>query len=146
MTFPKHSVIDVWAGGRGGGGGGGGGGPPPPPPPPPQYLGNSDFLGSKRKFGQRQFLKTFPCFSYYYFEEINIFYNNRNNPVTFTRESDCLARDEFLVIREGYHKLIFLLLGTVLQWAISSRELSGINFRLDLLSRIISARRTVYGR
>ena len=29
---------------------------------PPQILGNSDFLGSKRKFGQSNFLKTFPCF------------------------------------------------------------------------------------
>ena len=29
---------------------------------PPQSLDNSDFLGSKRKFGQSQFLKTFPCF------------------------------------------------------------------------------------
>ena len=29
---------------------------------PPQVLGNSDFLGSKRKFGQTQVLKTFPCF------------------------------------------------------------------------------------
>ena len=29
---------------------------------PPQILGNSDFLGSKRKFGQSQFSKTFPCF------------------------------------------------------------------------------------
>ena len=37
-----------------------------------QILGNSDFLGSTRKFGQSQFLKTSPCF-YYYFEEINIF-------------------------------------------------------------------------
>ena len=44
----------------------------------PQILGNSDFLGSKRKFGQSQFLKTFPCYYYYYyyFEEINIFYFN----------------------------------------------------------------------
>ena len=42
---------------------------------PPQILGNSDFLGSTRKFGQSQFLKTSPCF-YYYFEEINIFYFN----------------------------------------------------------------------
>ena len=32
------------------------------PPPPPQILGNSDFLGSKRNFGQNQFLETFPCF------------------------------------------------------------------------------------
>ena len=35
--------------GRGGGGS-----------PPPKFSGNSDFLGSKRKFGQGQFLKTFP--------------------------------------------------------------------------------------
>ena len=27
----------------------------------PQILGNSDFLGSERKFGQSQFLKTSPC-------------------------------------------------------------------------------------
>ena len=44
--------------------------------PPPKFSGNSDFLGSKRKFGQGQFLKTFPFFYYYYFEEINIFYFN----------------------------------------------------------------------
>ena len=42
----------------------------------PQTLGNSDFLGSKRTFGQSQFLKTFPRLLYYYFEEINIFYFN----------------------------------------------------------------------
>ena len=41
--------IGVRAGGRGG-------------LQPPQSLGNSDFLGSKRKFGQSQFLQTFPCF------------------------------------------------------------------------------------
>ena len=41
--------IGVRAGGRGG-------------LQPPQSLGNSDFLGSKRKFGQSQFSKTFPCF------------------------------------------------------------------------------------
>ena len=41
-----------------------------------QISGNSDLLGSKRKFGQSQFLKMFPCFLYYYFEEINIFYFN----------------------------------------------------------------------
>ena len=40
---------------------------------PPQILGNSDFLGSKRKFGQSQVLKTFRCF-FCYFEEINILY------------------------------------------------------------------------
>ena len=40
----------------------------------PQILGNSDFLGSKRKFGQSQVLKTFRCFFYCYFEEIIILY------------------------------------------------------------------------
>ena len=43
---------------------------------PPQVLGNSDFLGSTRKFGQSQFLKTSACFYYYYLQEINIFYFN----------------------------------------------------------------------
>ena len=48
---------------------------------PLQILGNSDFLGSKRKFGQSQVLKTFSCFFYYYFEEINIFcFNLKKNP------------------------------------------------------------------
>ena len=41
-----------------------------------EILGNSDFLGSERKFGQSQFFKTFPCFLNYYFEDINIFYFN----------------------------------------------------------------------
>ena len=41
----------------------------------PQILGNPDFLGSTRKFGQSQFLKTSACF-YYYFEEMNISYFN----------------------------------------------------------------------
>ena len=40
---------------------------------PPQILGNSDFLGGTRKFGQSQFLKTSARF-YYSFEEINIFH------------------------------------------------------------------------
>ena len=42
---------------------------------PRQILGNSVFLGSKRKFGQSYFLKTFPCF-FYQFKETNIFYFN----------------------------------------------------------------------
>ena len=40
------------------------------------------------------------------------------NPNKFTRDSGCLARDEFLVISEGYradlHICSFLFLGTVL--------------------------------
>ena len=54
---------------------------------PPQILGNSDFLGSKRKLGQSQLLKTFSCF--------------------YTQDSGCQARDEFLFIREEYHMLSF---------------------------------------
>ena len=50
--------------GRGGGGGEGGSSPP-------KILGNSDFLGSKRKFGQRMFLKTSSCLLNY-FEDLNI--------------------------------------------------------------------------
>ena len=47
--FDEHKQIKVGPGGRGG-------------LQPPQILGNSDFLGSKRKFGQSQLLKTFSCF------------------------------------------------------------------------------------
>ena len=77
--------------------------------PPPKFWATQIFLVSKRKFGQSQFLKTFPCF-FYYSKETNIFYFNlkkswsqRNNPVTFSRDthSGCLARDEFLVIGKG---------------------------------------------
>ena len=50
--------IGVRAGGRGG-------------LQPPQILGNSVFLGSKRKFGQSQILKTSPCL-FNYFEDLNI--------------------------------------------------------------------------
>ena len=82
---------------------------------PPQILGNSDFLGITRKFGQSQFLKTSPCL-YYYFEEINIFYFKPEVGVIIQLHwhetaSDCLARDEFLVMREGYHMLIFCIVG-----------------------------------
>ena len=38
---------------------------------PAKILGNSDFLGSKRKFGQSMFLKTSPCLLNY-FEDLNI--------------------------------------------------------------------------
>ena len=60
-NYLGNESIGVRAGGRGG-------------LQPPQILGNSDFLGSTSKSGQSQFLKTSPCFYYYYFEEINISY------------------------------------------------------------------------
>ena len=46
----KFKFIGVRAGGERGG------------LQPPQILGNSDFLGSKRQFGQSQLLKTFSFF------------------------------------------------------------------------------------
>ena len=51
----RGQTLAVVIGVRAGGGGRGG-------LQPPQILGNSDFLDSKRKFGQSQVLKTFPCF------------------------------------------------------------------------------------
>ena len=58
---------------------GGGGGPGELQPP--QILGNSYFLGSKKKFWQSQVLKPFPRCLFYHFEEMNIFYFNlKKNP------------------------------------------------------------------
>ena len=49
-SLNRHNVsVGVRAGGRGG-------------LQSPQILGNSDFLGTKRKFGQSQLSKTFSCF------------------------------------------------------------------------------------
>ena len=73
----RGQTLAVVIGVRAGGGEGGEGGCSPP-----QILGNSDFLGSKRKFGQSQVLKTFPCFFNYYFEEINILYFNLTKILT----------------------------------------------------------------
>ena len=116
-------------------------------PPPPKFWATQIFLVSKRKFGQSQFLKTFPCF-FYYSKETNIFYFNlkkswsqRNNPVTFSRDthSSCQARDEFLVIGKGiicwFTYLYFSIVEhcTALHWlerALSSCELIIINFRI----------------
>ena len=67
-NFEKKVIviaIGVRAGWGGGGGGGAGGEEGCSYP--------SDFLGSKRKFGQSQFLKRFHVL-FNYFEEINIFF------------------------------------------------------------------------
>ena len=76
---------------------------------------------------------------YYYFIIFHVFeiltWSRRNIPVTFTRDSGCLARDEFLV-REGYHMLIYIFVLFYcwalhyLDWAISGRELIRINSRI----------------
>ena len=58
-------------------------------------------------------------------------------PVKFTRDSGCLARDEFLVISEGDHMLryifiIFLLLSTVLYFHFICRPM--LVHRMTLVS------------
>ena len=66
-------------------------------------------------------LTKFPIF-YYFERRVRYFLFQPEvgvvNSVKFTRDSGCLARDEFLVISEGYHVDLhicrFLLLGTVL--------------------------------
>ena len=56
----------------------------------------------------------FDVFFYFYYYIIisDVFkilpWSRRNISVTFTRDSGRLARDEFLVIREGYHMLIYI--------------------------------------
>ena len=60
-TAKVSYAFTITIGVRAGGGGRGG-------LQPPQILGN------KRKFGQSQVLKTFRCFFYCYFEEINILF------------------------------------------------------------------------
>ena len=62
-AFLSYPYIVKYIGARAGGGGGG--------LQPPQIWGNSVFLGSKRKFGQSQFLKTSPWL-FDYFEDLNI--------------------------------------------------------------------------
>ena len=103
-------------------------------PPPPQFWATQIFGGSKRKFGQSQFLETFPCFIIIIIIIIIIISLKRqifsiliwkksscrrNNPVTFCRDSGYLAREEFLVIQwrvsfVDLHIYSFLLLSTVL--------------------------------
>ena len=60
----SHKTVARPIGVRAGGGGRGG-------LQPPQILDNSDFLGSKREFGQSLFLKTSQCL-FNYFEDLNI--------------------------------------------------------------------------
>ena len=67
-SFPIRSFpwsIGVWAGGAAA----------------PQILGNSDFLGSERKFGQSQFLQTSP-FYLIILKTWILTWSRRNNPVT----------------------------------------------------------------
>ena len=67
LYLPIPSSDETWnifIGVRAGGGGRGG-------LQPPQILGNSNFLGSERKFGQSQVLKASSCL-FNYFKDLNI--------------------------------------------------------------------------
>ena len=72
---------------RAGGGGGEGG------CSPHKILGNSDFLGSKRKIGQSQFSRRLDIYLII-LKTWMLTWSRRNNPFRFTRDSGCLACDE----------------------------------------------------
>ena len=81
-----------------------------PPPPPPNF-------GQQEKIWAKPGLKDVSLFFLLLFwrHKYFIFYSDknpdvgrRNNQVTFSRDIGCLARDEFLVIRKGYHTLIYI--------------------------------------
>ena len=75
-------------------------------------FGQLEFIGQQEKFGQSQFLKKFACVCACFFcskRDISYFkLVSVVRPVKFTRDSGCLARDEFLVIIKGDHILIYL--------------------------------------
>ena len=71
---PQEHLLPSFIGVRAGGGEGG--------LQPPQILGNSDFLGSERKFGQSQFLKTSPFYYLIILKSWILTWSRRNNPVT----------------------------------------------------------------
>ena len=78
--------------------------------------------GCKRKFGRSQFLKTFSFFTiiiiiFFMFDVFFIFiiillffmfFSFKLKSAQYSSYSGCLARDEFLVIREGYHMLFYI--------------------------------------
>ena len=69
---------------------------------PPKILGNSDFWAARETWAK---LKE-ACMCVYFFRR-DIFYFN-SKLVKFTRGSGCLARDQFLVIFERDHMLIYI--------------------------------------
>ena len=78
---------------------GGEGGCSPPPPKKKNF-------GQLRFFGQQEKILYFILTKIY--SDKNPDVGRRNNQVTFSRDIGCLARDEFLVIRKGYHALIYI--------------------------------------
>ena len=48
-------------------------------------------------------------------------------PVKFTRDSGCLARDEFLVISEGDHMMIYIFVIFYI-WALYCTALAGVGY------------------
>ena len=69
----------------------------------PPNFGQLKFFGQQEKIWAKPVFKDISTFFLLFWRDKYFLYN----PVTFTRDSDCIPRDEFLVIREGYHKLIY---------------------------------------
>ena len=79
-------------------------------PPPPKFWATRENLG-KARFKRRfvVFLLLFWRHKYFiFYSDKNPDVGRRNNQVTFSRDIGCLASEEFLVIRKGYHTLIYL--------------------------------------
>ena len=81
---------------------------------------------------------------YYYFYYFSCFLSFNLKSAQYSSYSGCLARDEFLVIREGYHMLFYIFAFFCcsalhqLEWAISGRELIRINFRITFQNHLRS--------
>ena len=50
------------------------------------------------------------------------------NLAKFTRDNSCLAGDEFLVISEGYHMLIYMFVVFFYCWALYCTTLVGVGY------------------
>ena len=83
----------------------------------PPNFGQLRFFGQQEKIWPKPGFKDVSLFFLLLFwrDKYFIFYSDknpdvgrRNNQVTFSRDIGCLARDEFLVIRKGYHTLIYI--------------------------------------
>ena len=95
--------------GRGGGGGGGGAAAPS------KFWATQIFWAVRENLSKASFKRRFHVYVIILKRELfsKLTAWSRRN-ITRDRDSGWLARDEFLVIREGYHVLLFELLGTVL--------------------------------
>ena len=99
---------------------------------PPQILGNSHFLGSKRKFGQSQFLKMFPCFFISLKRQIFFILIWKNPEVSViiqlvSLETLTVVSNTWWIFgyRDGYHLLIYIFI-VFYCWALYCTALTGM--------------------